>query len=296
MTTVIDVPPSLDDASFEVVLQQVAAAPLDSRLLLDARHVRWVSPFGLTALLTLGQSRPTKMAFTGPEMDETVSYFNRAGFYQHAQEIFEMHGHVPRSRPAGMASSVLLEITPIAGSKDVHLVVDRIQQRAQAILVSMLHLDPLATMRFATTLSEACQNIVEHAESAGWVAVQTYQWKQRLGRRVVVIAVCDSGIGFRRSLEQSPAFRPSDRWNDARALEEAVIRGVSRFRERGRGQGLAGIRKFVGMWDGKLSVRSGTARIAIVPNWDEDVALAEDLPPFPGSQMQIIIPERLATA
>lgn len=293
MTTVIDVPPNLDDASFEQVYQQLAAAPLEEKLLIDARHVRWVSPYGLTALLTVGQSRPTKMAFAGPELDDTASYLSRAGFYVQAEQIFEIHGHVPRNRATGLASSVLLEITKIAGSSDVHLVVDRIQERAQAILVSMLHLDPLATMRFATTLSEACQNIVEHAEGSGWVAVQTYQWKQRLGRRVVVIAVCDSGIGFRHSLEQSPIFRPSDRWDDARALEEAVIRGVSRFRERGRGQGLAGVRKFVGLWEGKLSVRSGTARISIVPGWDEDVPLVEDLPPFPGAQMQIIIPERL---
>jgi hypothetical protein len=77
------------------------------------------------------------------------------------------------------------------------------------------------------------------------------------------------------------------------ALEDAVIRGVSRFRDPGRGQGLAGVRRFVGKWDGKLSVRSGTARIAIVPNWDEDVPLAEDLAPFPGAQIQITIPERI---
>ena len=77
------------------------------------------------------------------------------------------------------------------------------------------------------------------------------------------------------------------------ALEDAVIRGVSRFRDPGRGQGLAGVRRFVGKWDGKLSVRSGTARIAIVPSWDEDVPLVEDLAPFPGSQVQITIPERI---
>jgi hypothetical protein len=78
------------------------------------------------------------------------------------------------------------------------------------------------------------------------------------------------------------------------ALEEAVIRGVSRFRDPGRGQGLAGVRRYIGRWDGKLSVRSGTARIAIVPSWDEDVPLQEDLPAFPGAQMQITIPERVA--
>lgn len=79
------------------------------------------------------------------------------------------------------------------------------------------------------------------------------------------------------------------------ALEDAVLRAVSRFRhgDKGRGQGLAGIRRFVGRWHGKLSVRSGTARLAISPGWDEDVPMTESLPYFPGSQMQITIPERI---
>ena len=101
-------------------------------------------------------------------------------------------------------------------------------------------LDPQATMRFAMTLSEVCQNIVEHAGLRGWVAVQTYRYRQRLGRRVVVIAVCDAGIGFRRSLESAQGRKRVDRWDDATALEDAVVRGVSRFRDPGRGQGLAG--------------------------------------------------------
>ena len=123
--------------------------------------------------------------------------------------------------------------------------------------------------------------------------VQTYNWAKRLGRRVVVIAVCDAGVGFRSSLE-SAGNAPADRWDDAAALEAAVIRGVSRFRDPGRGQGLAGVRKYVGRWGGKLSVRSGTARIAIVPDWDEDQPLEENLPYFPGAQIQVTIPERIA--
>jgi hypothetical protein len=50
----------------------------------------------------------------------------------------------------------------------------------------------------------------------------------------------------------------------------------------------------VGRWGGKLSVRSGTARIAIVPDWDDDVPLRENLPAFPGAQIQVTIPERVA--
>lgn len=294
MTTVISVPPSLDDQTFENVLEQLVPIPPDEKVLVDARHTRWSSPYGLTALLTLAQSRAERAAFTGPETEETASYWQRAGFYEHAEGLFDMHGHVPRPRSAASESNVLLEITPVAKSDDVHDVVERIQSKAQAILVNELNLDPMATMRFAMTLSEVCQNIVEHAQTTGWVAVQTYRYRQRLGRRVVVIAVCDAGIGFRRSLESAQGRKLSDRWDDAMALEDAVIRGVSRFRDPGRGQGLAGVRRYVGKWEGKLSVRSGTARIAIVPSWDDDVALVENLSDFPGAQVQITIPERVA--
>lgn len=293
MTTVITVPPSLDDETFEQVLEQVAAVSVDQKVLIDARHTRWASPYGLTALLAVGQSRAEQAAFAGPEADDTASYWARAGFYRHASELFEMHGRVPRTREAPAESNVLLEITEVARSDDVHTVVERIQSRAQAILVHELHLDPQATMRFAMTLSEVCQNIVEHAGQGGWVAVQTYQYRKRLGRRAVVIAVCDAGLGFRRSLESTPGWKPRDRWDDAAALEDALVRGVSRYRDPGRGQGLAGVRRFVGKWDGKLSIRSGTARITIVPEWDDAVPLKEGLPHFPGAQVQITIPERL---
>jgi anti-sigma regulatory factor (Ser/Thr protein kinase) len=293
VTTVITVPQSLDDETLEQVFEQMAAVSPDQKVLIDARHTRWSSPYGLTALLAIGQSRAEQPSFTGPDGEDTASYWSRAGFYRHASEIYEMHGKVPRAREAPAESNVLLEITEVARSDDVHTVVERIQSRAQAILVHELNLDPQATMRFAMTLSEVCQNIVEHAGQGGWVAVQTYQYRKRLGRRAVVIAVCDAGLGFRRSLESTPGWKPRDRWDDAAALEDALVRGVSRYRDPGRGQGLAGVRRFVGKWDGKLSIRSGTARIVIVPEWDDAVPLKEGLPHFPGAQVQITIPERV---
>lgn len=291
MTTVITVPPSLDDATFEQILDPLSRLRPDDKLLLDARHARWASPYGLTGLLTIAQTRLTKPSLAIPEAEDTASYWARTAFFRHAADLFDLKGTVPRTRQT--ESSVLLEITPVAASEDVHLVVDKVQQKAQAILVHELKLDAAATMRFTMALSETCQNIVEHAQRGGWVAVQTYRWQKRLGRRVVVIAVCDAGIGFRASLESAPGRPRSDRWDDGMALEEAVMRGVSRFRDSGRGQGLAGVRRFIARWDGKFAVRSGTARLAIVPSWDEDVPLTENLPAFPGSQIQVTIPERI---
>lgn len=297
MTTVINLPHSLDEHSFEQVLEQVAPLPPDAKMILDARHTKWASPYGLSALLTLGQTRDgngagTRLTLAVPEADDTVSYWSRANFFYYADELFDLKGIVPK-RGAHHDSQVLLELTPISRHEDVHDVVGRIQAKAQQIIAHELGIDTKAIVGFSMTLSEVCQNIIEHAGRGGWVMVQTYNWTRRLGRRVVVIAVCDAGLGFRRSLESSGQYTPGDRWDDAAALEAAVIRGVSRFRDPGRGQGLAGVRKYVGRWNGKLSVRSGTARIAIVPDWDDEPPLQEHLPPFPGAQIQVTIPERL---
>jgi signal transduction histidine kinase len=148
-------------------------------------------------------------------------------------------------------------------------------------------------MRFTMALSEICQNVIEHAGRGGWVAVHAYRFVKRLGRWAVVIAVCDAGIGFRQSLESTHGPRAADRWDDRMALEETVMRGASRFLDPGRGRGLAGVRKFIHSWDGKFSVRSGTARIAIVPSWDQDLPMRENLAFFPGAQVQMTLPERL---
>ena len=96
---------------------------------------------------------------------------------------------------------MLLPVTAVRAAEDVHEVVSKIQQRASTILSTELQIDPKATMGFAMALSEACQNIVEHAGVGGWVAVQSYNWRRTLARRVVVIAVGDAGVGFRSSLE-----------------------------------------------------------------------------------------------
>jgi anti-sigma regulatory factor (Ser/Thr protein kinase) len=292
MTRVVEVPAQFDDRSFDQFARSYAAEA-GGRVLFDAHAAQWASPYGLVGLLTAGQAiteaggeRPL---LTLPHDRDVVHYWARAGFIRHAEQLFELHGKAPRAA-ARSESDVLLEITSVRGADDVHDVVGHIQDRAAAILTHELGLEATATMGFGMALSEACQNIVEHAGTGGWVAVQTYNWRRRLGRRVVVIAVADAGVGFRRSLEATQAKRFGDRWSDAAALEAALIQGVSRFRDPGRGQGLAGIRRYLNRWTGKLAVRSGTARMAMVPPWDEDAPLVDQLPPFPGTQVLMIVP------
>jgi hypothetical protein len=228
-----------------------------------------------------------------PESGDVVGYLARMGFFGHAAACFELHGPARRPRPDG-PSDVLLEITRIQSHADVHSIVDMVNARGVAILTRQLLYPVSEAMQFSVVLSEVCQNIIEHAESDGWVATQTYQWTKRLGRPVVAIAVMDLGIGFSASLAPSHAARHAGKWTDAAALEAAFLHGQTRFHDPGRGQGLQQIRKNVGRWDGRIAIRSGTARIADVPEWDDAQPLEEGLPFLPGAQIGIVLPARVA--
>ena len=297
MSAVIEVPQRFDDWSFEQFAAAFAKSLGAAKVIVDAHACEWVSPLGLVGLLAAGQALlergGARPLFTVPADRDVAHFFARTGFFREAKELFEIHGTVPRVK-AG-ESKVLLEVTPVRGAEDVHAVVHNIQERSAEILTDQLGLDSKATMGFGMALSEACQNIVEHAGTGGWVSVQTYTWR-RIGKRVVVIAVADAGVGFRHTLEPTQAARLGERWGDGAALEAALLQSVSRFRDPGRGQGLAGIRRYLGRWQGKIIIRSGTARIAIVPQWDQDVPLTEGLAPFPGAQVQLVIPAEASEA
>lgn len=292
---VVVVPSSLEERTFDELLREIGemAAEADgSPVLFDARRVRWVDPYGMLVLLAAGTAlraggeRAVRIQL--PEDAEVRSYLARMRFLEHAGEVFGLDA-APSRRAAG-TSEVLLEVTPIASHGDVHGVVDRVQDRAGTILSSALGYPSSAVVQFSVLLSEVCQNVVEHAEAPGWVAAQSYHWARRLGRTVLVLAVADLGIGFRGSLAEEHAGRFGERWSDATALEAAFIHGLTRFPDSGRGQGIQQIRKQVRRWGGRIAIRSGTARIADVPDWDDTPPLEDGLPRFPGAQIGIVLP------
>jgi anti-sigma regulatory factor (Ser/Thr protein kinase) len=290
---VVPVPSHLDDHSIDQLAASIGPWPPAERLLIDAHATEWSGPTGFVALLTLGQALAELGApqprLALPEAEGVASYWAKAGLLHHAEQYFELHGKVPRRKPVEQ-SDVLLPVTMIRNSDDVMEVVGRIGARATHLLKEQLGLDASVVGGFGQSLSEACQNIVEHAGTAGWVAVHAYSFRKRLGRRVLVIATSDAGVGFRRSLEATLAKRIGDRWSDGAAIESALIHGISRFRDPGRGQGLAGIKRYLSRWEGKISIRSGTARVAFAPQWDDEPPRSENLAWFPGAQVTIIIP------
>ncbi|MBI4540702.1 MAG: hypothetical protein HY704_14470 [Gemmatimonadetes bacterium] len=295
---VLTVPHSLDYRTFDQLVGELSGAD-GSRILFDARHVRWVDPYGMLGLLAAGTVVRAREGLSPrlqlPPDGDVTSYLGRMGFFEQARWIFEFE-NPGGGRRAGGPSDVLLEITPITSHGDVHTVVDRVQERAGLILSRTLGYPAPAVVQFSVVLSEVCQNIIEHADAPGWVAAQTYHWAKRLGRNVLVLAVVDLGIGFKGSLAAEHAARYGDRWGDAAALEAAFLHGATRFHDSGRGQGIQHIRKQVHRWGGKILVRSGGARIADVPDWDDSPSLEEGLPCFPGSQICIVLPAKESAA
>jgi hypothetical protein len=292
---VLSVPASLDGRSVDAFFDQVVGLD-ESRTLFDARHLRWVDPTGMVGLLVAGTVAGRKQGslprLEPPESGDVSGYLARMAFFEAAKGVFECEG--PARRAASKDSDVLLEITPVAANADVHEVVDRVQNRAGAILTSKLGYPSTAVVQFSVILSEVCQNIIEHADAPGWVAAQSYNWAKRLGRTVVVISVMDVGRGFRGSLGDEHSARYGDRWGDTTALEAAFLHGLTRFPDSGRGQGIQQIRRQVRRWDGAITIRSGTARIGQVPEWDDTPPLVDGLAPFPGAQISIVLPAKAA--
>lgn len=258
---------------------------------IDLRDVTFIDPYGMVGLLEMGEvfkSEGVQKIVYLPNSEEVLKYLERMDFFKFAGRYFriepsklQISGKYFRSS----YSDVLLEITPIEKSDDIHFIVWKVKDRAHTILTRYLHYDERAINGFIVALSEVCQNIIEHSESKGFVGIQKYHF-QHLGKNVVKIAVMDIGIGFRRSLSERFSLR-----DDLDAIEKALLHGVSRYANEGRGHGLAAVRRFVNQWNGKLSIRSGTAKLSIVPEWSRGKEKEVNLTPFPGAQISILLPE-----
>ena len=133
MSRVVEVPAQLDDRSFDQFAAGFGSWPPEEKLLIDARAAQWASPYGLIGMLTAGQAlaeaKRDKPLFTVPQSDEVKRYWARAGFFHHAADLFELHGKVPRPTTTG-PSDVLLDVTPVRATEDVHEVVGKISEGA----------------------------------------------------------------------------------------------------------------------------------------------------------------------
>ncbi len=276
----------ITEDTFEQVLQIFKES-----LEIDLQEAAFIDPYGMVGILEFGEylkSKGVQKTMRLPKSDEVLKYLERMDFFEFAGEYFKLVPQEPQLSEKYLRSAysdVLLEITPIEKSDDIHFIVGKVKERAQSILAKHLHYDEKAINGFIVALSEVCQNIIEHSETKGLVGIQKYHF-QNIGKNVVKIAVMDIGIGFRMTLSERFSLR-----DDLEAIEKALLHGASRYAEKGRGHGLAAVRRFVNQWNGKLSIRSGTAKFSIIPSWAWGKEKELNLTQFPGAQINILLPE-----
>jgi anti-sigma regulatory factor (Ser/Thr protein kinase) len=259
--------------------------------IIDLREAAFIDPYGMVGILEIGErlkSEGIKKNLFLPESEEVIKYLERMDFFKFAEKYFSLDPakqQISEKYKRSSYSDVLLEITPIEKSDDIHYIVGKVKKRANAILKKHLHYDERAINGFIVALSEVCQNIIEHSENKGFVGIQKYHF-QNLNKNIVKIAVMDIGIGFKKSLSERFSLK-----DDSEAIEKGLLHGASRYADEGRGHGLAAVRRFVNQWNGKLSIRSGTARLSIIPDWSWGREKEEGLIHFPGAQINIMLPE-----
>ena len=276
----------ISEDNFEQVLQLFTESSA-----IDLQDAAFIDPYGMVGILEIGEllrAEGIKKRLLLPESEEVIKYLERMDFFKFADKYFSLEPARPQISEKYKRSSysdVLLEITPIEKSDDIHYIVGKVKKRANTILKKHLHYDERAINGFIVALSEVCQNIIEHSETKGFVGIQKYHF-QNLNKNVVKIAVMDIGIGFKKSLSERFELK-----SDIEAIEKGLLHGASRYADEGRGHGLAAVRRFVHQWNGKLSIRSGTARLSIIPDWSWGKEKELDLNNFPGAQINIMLPE-----
>ena len=276
----------ITEETFEEIHRVFSTSPI-----IDLRDISFIDPYGMVGLLEIGElsvSEGIQKTLLPPESEDVLKYLERMDFFKYVTNCFRLEPpevRLPGKYLRSSYSDVLLEITPIEKSDDIHFIVGKVKTRAHAILAKHLQYDEKAINGFIVALSEVCQNILEHSEKTGFVGIQKYRF-QNLNKNVVKIAVMDIGVGFRKSLSERFILK-----NDFDAITKALLHGASRYSDRGRGHGLASVRRFVNQWNGKLSIRSGTAKLSIIPRWARGKEKENNLSYFPGAQINIMLPE-----
>lgn len=102
---------------------------------------------GIIPILTLSQS------------EDVLRYLERMDFLKDAGSVFKIDTSIltiEEKLLRGKHSDVLLEITTIKGTDDIHLIVDKVKERAEVVLHTHLNYDTAAIDSFIVALSEIC--------------------------------------------------------------------------------------------------------------------------------------------
>lgn len=245
---------------------------------LDLSGVRSADPYGLLLLDLLLQER---MDRGEPLRVEWPTHPAVAGWLRSMGLQADLKGIGSLRTPS--VEAALGPIARIDEEDEVIALVNAFDAR----LAERYALDDSPRMTLVRVMIELFQNIPQHSNATGdcenphgIAAMQDYG-------DGVFLAIADKGIGMRSSLSVRDD-EPIE--SDAAALDAVILRGLSRFKDPGRGQELMRIYKMVRSWDGTIAIRTGNALLTHDPTRGGEV---HDVALFPGVQIALVIPREV---
>lgn len=249
-----------DTASIERIAWQPSFARYDE-LTIDLSRVTFIRPAGVVSALALVQKAGTAglvCTLLLPHDSSVCGYLAEVRFLDALDAIANVVARdetLARIRPSGLTT--LVRVQNFGDSGEVEGIANQI-------------VDVFQTPRFGlsgalletchTVVVELANNVIEHAESSGWILAQQYRFPQGAA---IEIAVVDMGVGIRASLRRNSSVYKGVR-DDADALKLAISEGVSRVRDPHRGYGLDHIRGQIdGYPERRLVLASGRGRLTM---------------------------------
>jgi anti-sigma regulatory factor (Ser/Thr protein kinase) len=228
-----------------------------AHLIVDLRNCIFADPYGLSVLRALCASvspQVERMWLCLPEDLQVQSYFGVIGLCNEVREEVTLVGEYQPSRGPSANAEVLLPISRIATDADAVTVSRTLQDRLDRMLLRLQWPEQVAE-RTLGAIRELTFNVVEHAESPGYVCVQGYRLDRAEG--FLVAAISDAGVGMRTTLaRRHPSLRSPD-VSDGQVLARLFREQLSSRSVGAAGNGMRVLSDAVQTVGGRLEVRSG---------------------------------------
>lgn len=291
MTSVYTCRTTFDDSALEELFTQLASIPRASSLTVDASACTFALPTALLGLLTIAETRAERPTLVLPQKPELMALLGKYDFLSYATHLYTVVGPVPVPPPRESAKT-LIAIHRLVRSERADTDMAALESRLTALFTDTLNITERRAVGFATSVVQYCHSVINTTMYGGWMMAQAYNYRRSNARRVIVLAICDAGVEIMSADAHGGRGTLSARWPTRQALEDAVLRKYENSSSPLSEPAFRLIRASIARLNGKLSVRSGTSRIALCPDWDDDLPLREGLAQFSGTITELVIPEQ----
>ncbi|MFZ2487934.1 MAG: ATP-binding protein [Anaerolineae bacterium] len=254
--------------------------PVTGEITVDLQAAEHVDPYGAASLCLLARhmaERQQPLVLVLPSSQRAQTAMNQMDLVHTLRPWAELR-NLPIQTQRGDHRGAL-PLSPIRSRSEVQTVLGYLINLAQ----DRLSFDPGDVLDASKVVSELCYNVVDHSQVDGLAVAQLA--RDRQGKRYVALAVVDAGIGIRASLARR--YPEAAQWRYGDAIQRAL--GGLSSRETGGGVGLRSITAVVRRYGGRLTIRSGAARVHFSADHQPRTL---DAAWFPGTQVGISFSQR----